>query len=169
MHLKTSVIARVSDTLKHGHHPPFAVHALACLLLCLGSARADLALTLAPSAKSGLGTNYVAFIGVLTNRNTTGNLFLNNIALSFDGGGANYLTADTNAFFGNVPGLLLPGESYNDIVFAVSLKPATPPTNYSGTVTIRGGTDIFATTDLASQTFQIFFLPSLTIARSGTN
>ena len=138
------------------------------LLLAGLPASADLALTLTPSVKSGLGTNEVAFAGILTNRNTTGNLFLNNIGVSFNSGGTNF-GAETNVFFANVPGILLPGETYNDVVFAVSLSPATPPGNYSGTVTISGGTDIFGVTALASQTFQITLLPTLAISLAGTN
>jgi hypothetical protein len=142
---------------------------LLVFLLATFSASADLALTLLPSSKSGVGTNEVAFAGILTNRNITGNLFLNNIALSFNGAPAGYFAADTNVFFGNVPGILLPGDTYNDVVFAVALTAATQPGNYSGTVTISGGADIFATTGLATQTFQISLLPALAITRSNSN
>jgi hypothetical protein len=142
---------------------------LLVLLLATFSAPADLALTLLPSSKSGVGTNEVVFAGILTNRNATGNLFLNNIALSLNGAPAGYFTAETNVFFGNVPGILLPGEAYNDVVFAVALTAATAPGNYSGTVTISGGTNIFATASLATQTFQISLLPALAITRSGAN
>ena len=163
---------------------PFGVHALACLsptgflrsllslsllLLAAFSASADLALTLLPSSQSAFGTNEVDFAGILTNGNITGNLFLNNIVLSFNGAPAGYFAADTNVFFDNVPGILLPGETYNDVVFAVALTAATQPGNYSGTVTISGGTNIFATTSLATQTFQISLLPALAITRSGVN
>jgi hypothetical protein len=143
---------------------------LSSLLLLLAgyTASADLALTLTPSVKSGVGTNEVVFAGILTNRNTTGNLFLNNIGVSFNSGGTNF-AAETNVFFANVPGILLPGEAYNDVVFAVSLSPSTPSGNYSGTVTISGGTDIFGVNALASQTFQITLLLTLAISRSGAN
>src|ERR1700704_5843166 len=97
------------------------------LLLAVLSAQADLTLTLLPSVQSSVGSNEVAFTGVMTNNNVTGNLFLNNIQLSFNGTATNYLAAKTNAFFLNVPGILLPGEIYSDVVFAVSLNPATPP------------------------------------------
>jgi len=30
-------------------------------------------------------------------------------------------------FFANVPGILLPGETYRDIVLAIAVNPATPP------------------------------------------
>ena len=139
-------------------------------LLAIRSAQADLTITLLPSVRSGVGSNEVAFVGVMTNRNLTGNLFLNDIQLSFNGTATNYFAAETNVFFVNVPGVLLPGEIYSDIIFAVSLNAATPPGNYSGTVTIRGGTNIFATTNLTIQTFQVVLSPAaLAITVSGTN
>jgi hypothetical protein len=150
---------------------PKLIKSLACLslLLAISTARADLSLTLLPSSRSALGTNYIVFTGLLTNRNTSGNFYLNNIAVTFNGAAGSYFSADANSFFGNVPGILQPGDSYNDVIFALALSSNTPQTNYSGTVTIRGGSDIFASTDLVAQSFQIFFSPSLTIARSGAN
>jgi hypothetical protein len=140
------------------------------LLLAGLSAQAGLTLTLLPSVQSGVGSNEVAFAGVMTNSNLTGNLFLNNIQLSFNGAATNQLAAKTNVFFVNVPGILLPGEIYSDVVFAVSLNPAAPPGIYSGTVAIQGGTNILAATDLASQTFQVSLSPAaLAITMSNTN
>jgi hypothetical protein len=65
---------------------------------------------------------------------------------------------------------LLAGETYADIVFGVAVNPSTPPGNYSGTVTLVGGSDIFATNNLASQTFQVMLPPAtLNLAPAGTN
>jgi hypothetical protein len=78
--------------------------------------------------------------------------------------------ADTNAFFANVPGILLPGENYNDVVFAVAVNASAHPAHFTGTVTIQGGADIFSTNNLACQTFQISVPPAvISITRPDTN
>jgi hypothetical protein len=143
--------------------------ALALALFTM-SARADLAFLVTPATQSGVGSNEVFFTGTLTNTSPTDELFLNNIQISFTDGATNYLEADTNAFFANVPGLLLSNETYIDIVFGVTIAPGTPPGQYYGTVTIQGGTNIFAVTSLSSQTFQVS-LPTaaLGITLSGGN
>lgn len=130
------------------------------LLLFVSLAHADMAFTLTPATHSGVGKNDVVFTGTLSNTSLTDNLFLNNIQFSFTNAATNYLTADTNAFFANVPGILLPGENYSDVVFAVTINPAIPPGSYFGTVTIQGGMDIFGATNLASQTFQVSLPPA---------
>jgi len=138
-------------------------------LLCDVSSRADLSFSLTPAAQSGVGTNEVFFTGALTNTSLTTN-FLNNIQITFTNTATNYLTADTNVFFANVPGILLPGETYADVVFGIAVNPATPPGNYSGTVAIQGGTNIFDATNLSSQTFQVPLSPAtLAAALSGKN
>jgi hypothetical protein len=149
---------------------PIKVLSGLALLLFTMSTRADLALLLTPSVQSGLGSNEVFFTGTLTNTSLTSNLFLNNIQFSFTGAAASYLSADTNAFFANVPGILLPGETYSGPAFGITISPSTPPGQYSGTVTIQGGTNIFAATNLSSQAFQAS-LPAaaLGITVSGTN
>jgi len=139
------------------------------LLLASVSARADLAFVLTPPAQSGVGTNEIFFTGTLTNRSPATN-YLNSIQFSLTNAAANYLIADTNAFFANVPGTMLPGKNYSDVVFGIFINPATPPGTYSGTVTIRGGGDIFATGNLTSQFFQVNLPPaSLDIAKSDSN
>ncbi len=133
------------------------------------STRANPAFVLTPPAQSGVGTNEIFFTGALTNTSLTTN-FLNSIQFGFTNAATNYLTADTNVFFANVPGLLLPGETYTDVVFGIFISPATPPGNYSGTVTIQGGADIFAVANLTNQTFQVTLPPAaLGIATSGSN
>ena len=140
------------------------------LLLSLAPARADLAFVLSPAVRSGVGSNEFFFTGTLINASLTDNLYLNDIQFDFIDGAADYLAADTNVFFANVPGILLPFETYSDVVFGIEINPATPPGQYFGFVTIQGGTNIFATTDLASLIFEVSLPPAaLGIAPSGTN
>jgi hypothetical protein len=147
----------------------FTIFFCPVLLFSVARAQTNLSFFLTPAMQSGVGTNEVFFTGALTNTSLTTN-FLNNIQITFTNAATNYLTADTNVFFANVPGILLPGETYNDVVLGVAVNPATPPGNYSGTVTIQGGTNIFAATNLSSQTFQISLPPAtLAAALSGTN
>jgi len=144
---------------------------LAGLLLALAaSTRADTAFILTPATMSGVGSNEVVFAAALTNASPPDTMYLNDIQLSFTDAATNYLAADTNVFFANLPGILLAGETYTDIVFGVTVNPSTPPGNYSGTVTLVGGSDIFATNNLASQTFQVMLSPAtLILALAGTN
>ena len=140
------------------------------LLLSIAPARADLAFVLTPAVRSGIGSNEFFFTGTLINTSLTDNLYLNDIQFDFIDEAAGYLAADTNAFFANVPGILLPFETYSDVVFAITIDPATPPGQYFGFVTIRGGTNIFAATDLASPIFEVSLPPAaLGIAPAGTN
>ena len=128
--------------------------------------RADLTFVLTPAVKSGAISNKVFFVGTLSNTSLMDNLFLNDIQFGFTGATTNYLTADTNSFFANVPGILLPGETYSDVVFGVTISPATPPGDYFGSVAILGGSNILAATNLASQIFQVSS-PALSILASG--
>jgi hypothetical protein len=139
------------------------------LFLSIASTRAALTFVLTPSTQSGVGNNEVFFTGTFTNTSLTTN-FLNNIQITFTNAATNYLAADTNVFFANVPGILLPSETYSDIVFGIAVNSSTPPGNYFGTATIQGGTNIFAATNLSIQAFQISLPPAaLQISNSGTN
>jgi hypothetical protein len=133
-------------------------------------ARGGLSFSLTPSVQSGLGTNEVVFTAAVTNLFETNNLYLNDIQLGFTNAATNYLTPDTNAYFANVPGILLAGGNYTGVVFGVPINPMIPPGNYGGVVAFFGGTNIFATNLLASQTFQVS-LPCapLGVTKSGTN
>ena len=134
------------------------------------SAQADLAFVLTPAAQSDVGSNEVVFTGMLINTSLTDDLFLNDIQFNFIDEADNYLAADTNAFFANVPGILLPGEIYSDIVFGITIFPSTPPGQYFGIVTIQGGTNIFAVTSLVSPIFEVSLPPvAMGIMLSGTN
>jgi len=140
------------------------------LLLSSAPARADLAFVLTPAVRSGAGSNEFFFTGTLINTSLTDNLYLNDIQFDFIDEAAGHLAADTNAFFANVPGILLPFETYSDVVFAITIDPATPPGQYFGFVTIQGGTNIFAATDLASPIFEVSLPPAaLGIAPFTTN
>src|SRR5262245_40576760 len=93
------------------------------LLLALGglaglaSAQAGLTVTLTPATQTGLAGAEVEFSGVLTNTSPTDKLFLNDIAVTLTGASAIHLTLRPNTFFAHVPGILLPGETYNGPLF----------------------------------------------------
>ena len=149
---------------------PFMFLSGLALLLSIAPARAGLAFFLTPAVQAGVVSSEVVFTGTLINTSLTDNLYLNNIQFSFIDAAGGYLVADTNAFFANVPGILLPFETYSDVVFAIALNPATPPGQYFGIVTLQGGTNIFAATNLASPIFEVSLPPAAVgIALSGTN
>ena len=132
--------------------------------------QADLAFFLTPAVQSGAASNEVVFTGTLINTSLTDTLFLNGIQFSFIDLAADYLVADTNVFFANVPGVLLPFETYSDVVFAVAVSPATPPGQYFGFVTLQGGANIFASNNLTSPIFEVSVpLPALGITLSGSH
>jgi hypothetical protein len=149
---------------------PFMLLSGLALLLSIAPTRADLAFVLTPAGRSGVGSNEFFFTGTLINASVTDDLFLNDIRFDFIDEAAGYLAADTNAFFANVPGILLPFETYSDVVFGITINPATPPGQYFGFVTIQGGTNIFAATGLVSPIFEVS-LPAaaLGIAPAGTD
>ena len=149
---------------------PFMLLSGLALLLPIAPTQADLAFVLTPAMQSGVGSNEFFFNGTLINTSLTDDLFLNDIQFSFIDEAADYLAADTNAFFANVPGILLPGETYRDVVFGITIAPATPPGQYFGIVTIQGGTNIFAATNLVSPIFEVSLPPAaMGITLSGTN
>ena len=139
------------------------------LLMSVTVAQAGLPFSLTPATLPGIGTNEILFTGTLNSTSPNTN-FLNNIQIVFTNAATNYFTADTNVFFANVPGILLPDESYSDVVFGVAVNSATPPGTYSGTVTIQGGADIFVASNLTNRVFQISVpAAALKVAPSGTN
>lgn len=143
---------------------------LSVLALLAASAKADLTFVLTPAVQPDVGSNAVVFTGTLINTSLTDNLFLNNIQFDFIDEADDYLAADKNVFFANVPGILLPGETYSDVAFEITVAPATPPGHYFGIVTIQGGTNIFTSNNLVSPIFEISLPPAaLGIAPSGTN
>lgn len=133
----------------------FALLAGLALLWFSLPAGADLTFVLTPAAQPGVGSNAIVFTGTLSNTSTANLLFLNNLQFSFIGTASNFLGPGANAFFANVPGILLPNETYSDIVFGLAINPATPPGDYFGSVTIQGGSNIFAGANLAAQMFLV--------------
>jgi len=119
------------------------------------TARAGIMFTITPTVQYGVKSNQVIFTGTLSNANVTGDVYLNDLQFSFTGVATNYLSGNANVFYANVPGVLFPGETYSDVVFAVNLDSGTPNGDYFGTVTLLGGTNIFGADWLASQPFQI--------------
>jgi hypothetical protein len=114
-------------------------------------ARAGLSFVLTPSTQGGFQGGQVLFTGILSNTNPTNDAYLNDIQFVANSN----LTTVANAFFANVPGILSAGQTYSDIVFAVTIKFTTPTGNYFETVTVVGGSNIFAASNLATQSFQI--------------
>jgi hypothetical protein len=147
---------------------PFILLLGLALVFVAAPAEANLTFVLTPAVQSGARSNEVFFTGTLSNTSQTDTLFLNDIEVGFTDAGTNYLTADTNTFFANVPGILLPGETYSDIVFAVAIDPAAPPGDYFGSVTIMGGSNIFAADNLGSQSFQVSS-PAVSISATVTD
>ncbi len=129
---------------------------LFCVLPWVTSARGDLTISLSPSTRYGPGGTEIVFSGTLTNTSPTEKVYLNDVHAALSGAAATYLTFEPNAFFSNVPGILLPGESYsNSEVFRVLLSGMTPAADYPGTFVISGGADIFANSDLTSAGFVV--------------
>jgi hypothetical protein len=134
--------------------------ALLTILVIAGNARAGLALTLNPAAQNAAPGRTLDFAGTLTNTSPTDKLFLNDIALS---GADPALDLEANTFFANVPGILLPGETYNGLLFRVRLADSATASDHSASIVIKGGSDIFAAGDLNTATFAVLS-PSVTIA-----
>jgi hypothetical protein len=135
----------------------------ALTFLIANSAQAALEFSLTPAVQSGAAGTEVTFAGTLTNTSTTNTLFLNDIQFDLSGGAASALTPDSNVFFANVPGILLPGETYTGPIFAIAINSSAAPGDYSGSVTIRGGEDIFALNNLQTQNLQVSS-PAVTIS-----
>ncbi len=126
--------------------------------------RADLAMSLTASIQNSARGTELVFSGTLTNTSATQKLYLNDIAPTLSGSSATNLTFQPNSFYSNVPGILLPNESYADSeLFRVLLISGAPTGDYSGSITFRGGMDIQANTDLASASFTVLS-PDVTIA-----
>jgi hypothetical protein len=116
-------------------------------LLLAPLAHAGLTFTLSPASQNAAKGTELTFSGSLTNTSTTDKVYLNDIALS---GGDADLVLQPNTFFSNVPGILLPGETYNGVVFRVLLVSGAATGDHSASITFKGGADIFANADLAT-------------------
>lgn len=117
--------------------------------------RADLVMSLTANTQRGAGGTELVFSGTLTNTGAT-KLFLNDIVPSLNGSATTNLAFGPNSFFANVPGILLPGESYTDSeLFRVLVNGFAPEDIYEGMVTLRGGADIQANDALGSAGFTV--------------
>lgn len=135
-------------------------------LACASSALAGLSMSLSSSVQNSARGVQVVFSGTLTNASATEKLYLNDIAANFSSVAAGNLALKPNAFFWNVPGVLLPNESYTDSeLFRVFVNGTAPAEDYAGTITILGGADIFASDALASTGFTILS-PDVSITAS---
>lgn len=129
------------------------------MLLGGHTAFAGLTLTLNPDAQPTAAGAESLFSGTLTNTSATERLFLNDVAVVFAADPQSDTALSSNAFFANVPGILLPGETYDGPLFRIALSGASPAVNYTGTVTFQGGSDIDAVTDLASGAVTVLATP----------
>jgi hypothetical protein len=124
------------------------------LIACAVAVRADVTVNLAASVKPSARGGTVLFTGTLTNTGAT-EVCLNDAAFAFTGGVEASVTPGTSVFFSNVPGILLPDESYTGELFEAVLNTTAPSGGYSGTFTLKGGPDQLANDTLASRSFSI--------------
>ena len=129
------------------------------LLLWSQTAFAGLTLSLNPMAQPVAAGAEALFSGTLTTTSTTDRLFLNDIAVTFTADPQSDTALSSNAFFANVPGILMPGETYDGPLFRLSLSSSSPAANYTGSITFQGGADITAGTALASTNFTLLATP----------
>lgn len=134
-----------------------------CIVALLATMRAPasagLTLAVAPGAQAAAPGADLLFSGTLTNTSTTERLFLNDIQATLSGGAAAHLSLKSNTFFSNVPGILLPGESYAGPLFRVRLSAAAPAGNYTAGISILGGASIIAMSALESSTITLLATP----------
>ena len=129
---------------------------LAILFFTLAmSARASLTIALVPSPQVAEQGAELIFSGTLTNASATDKLFLNDLDATLTGSSAAHLSLKTNAFFANIPGVLMPGETYTGVLFRIAISRLAPSDLYGGTIAVLGGAGIFATTNLATANFTI--------------
>jgi hypothetical protein len=125
------------------------------LLVLAGAVRAAVTCALAPAPEVTERGAELLFHGTLTNTSATEKAFLNDITASFDAPSTPYLSLKPNAFFANVPGILAQGESYNGPIFRIAISRLAPVGDYAGAITLRGGSDEFATNDLVTVNFGV--------------
>jgi hypothetical protein len=131
----------------------------AALLAWIPSSRAGLTLSLSPASQAAAPGATLVFSGLLTNTSSTDKVFLNDLQPTLTGSAADNVTLGTNTFFANVPGILLPGESYNGPLFTLLLSTSAAAANYTGSITFLGGADINAGTSLATTNFTLLATP----------
>jgi hypothetical protein len=142
-------------------HKRIAIRVLVGMVVLIATVKpvcAQPAFGVAPSTRFGRPGDELAFTGAVTNSGST-DFFLNEVAFSFSGPALTNLAGGSNTFFANVPGILSASETYTGAVFTVVINPSAPPGDYSGSVTLLGGADIFATNQSVTAGFQVTVLP----------
>lgn len=140
-----------------------AVTGICLALLRTQSARAQLTMSLSAAVQNSAVGREIVFSDSLTNGSATDKVYLNNVAAALNGASASNLVLKPNSFFSNVPGVLLPGETYTESeLFRILLKGSAPASDYNGSITLRGGSNIFANGDLTSANFTVLS-PAVTI------
>jgi|GEM_PF-1278600 len=127
------------------------------LSTCLCHAGLTLALT--PPAQPASPGAEVLFNGSLTNTSAAEKLFLNDITATFTADPQSDTALSSNEFFADVPGILLPGETYDGPLFRVALSSGSSAANYTGSVTLHGGADITGDSPLANASITMLATP----------
>ncbi len=131
---------------------------LSVFLLSALPASPALLFTLTSPAQTGQPGDTITFSGTLEN-NGLADLFLNDIAITFTPPAGTYLIEDHNFFFANVPGVLLPGETYSGPIFSLLIAAGTPVGTYAGSAAMQGGADPSALDALALAPFSVTVVP----------
>jgi hypothetical protein len=132
-----------------------AILCVIAALLAGGTAQAGLTVTLTAGSEFGNPAADTVFTGVLTNTSGTDKLFLNDVQVTLSGASATHLTLNKNTFFASVPGILLPGESYNGPLFSIGLGALAPVAEYAGSIDFNGGADIQANAQQGTAAFTL--------------
>lgn len=120
--------------------------AILLVLVVAVPARAGLKAKVSASMEVTSQGRELVFRGTLSNTSSTTKIYLNDIAAASN----ENLVFRSNSFFSNVPGLLLPGESYTDSeLFRLVLIEPAPKGDFEAIITVKGGNTIFANDDLA--------------------
>ena len=115
------------------------------------AARASLTIALAAGPQVAEQGAEMIFIGTLTNTSGTDKLVLNDLDATLTGISASHLSLKTNAFFANVPGVLLPGETYTGVLFRIAVSRVAPPDSYGGMIAVLGGANSRITRRISSR------------------
>lgn len=137
---------------------------LAWLFVGMMNASAALTVSLDAPVVNAAAGSVLVFSGTLTNTDPTAKVFLNDVQVAAPAG----LTSQPNVFFANIPGILLPGETYTGPIFSVALGAAAAPADYAGTLTMSGGGDVFAAGTLATPAFTVLS-PAVAISATVPN
>jgi len=141
---------------------------LAIIVLFTPAGYGALQLSLSVSVQNGSADAALVFSGSVTNTSTTSRVFLNGVQITFSGSHSSFASQNSNTFYSNVPGILLPNETYTGPLFQVLLAANSPSDDYGGTVNFVGGSTITASDSLTSATFAVLS-PSVQITATQPN